>query len=47
MARNDRPINLEEDCWIGKNSKIEDGGYEKFEKLLHDDRVNLNFKIYS
>ena len=23
MARNDRPINLEEDCWIGKNSKIE------------------------
>ena len=23
MARNDRPINLEEDCWIGKNSKVE------------------------
>ena len=23
MAINDRPINLEKDCWIGKNSKIE------------------------
>lgn len=41
MARNDRPINLEEDCWIGKNSKV-DKKFNISTNHLHYNKTAVN-----